>query len=279
MFACCNNFSGLALHPILISYGLERFIDSSTPQQERTIINGGEAEINPDYISWRRKDKLLLDWIISCLSESETIHSQIVGLGTSYEVWKALKGSYATQSRALIMQLKELLQCMKKGPKNYEGDKDADLQTEATVIQGTIEEAKINITIEGIIMEAKIKAINKIKGKTMRKGSKLTVKSVTKLVTVLKLAAKGIPNFQIHHVYNASALENDGDESWYPDSVKVENGTTGFDPLPVEGRSSHPTPHPSGYMACIGASRCNLCVSDRLLKIMVFADGQKAVSN
>ncbi|KAF3777453.1 reverse transcriptase-like protein [Nymphaea thermarum] len=77
------------LLPLLISYNLKGFVDGTKTCRSDTISSEGKDVLNRAYIEWLQLDQLLLGWIIFCLSEP--IHSQIVGLRSSYEVWKRLK--------------------------------------------------------------------------------------------------------------------------------------------------------------------------------------------
>ncbi|KAF3771637.1 hypothetical protein EJ110_NYTH59938 [Nymphaea thermarum] len=101
--------------PLLYTYDLLGFIDGSKPcpNQYITSSDGNSQSINLAYVTWMKQDQLLLSSIISSLSE--TVLAQVLGLKTSYEVWNALKRSYAAHSRSRIMQLKEQLQGLRKG--------------------------------------------------------------------------------------------------------------------------------------------------------------------
>ncbi|KAF3788098.1 hypothetical protein EJ110_NYTH21615 [Nymphaea thermarum] len=75
--------------------------------------DGKRTILNPAFLEWHRGDQLLLSWIISSLSE--VVHSQVVGLDSSYKVWTTIKRIYAAQSRAKVQQLKSAMQNLKKG--------------------------------------------------------------------------------------------------------------------------------------------------------------------
>uniref|UniRef100_A0A5K0V5S1 Retrotransposon Copia-like N-terminal domain-containing protein n=1 Tax=Nymphaea colorata TaxID=210225 RepID=A0A5K0V5S1_9MAGN len=94
----------------LLYYDLLGFIESSKPCPNQYITSGDEKSqsINLEYELWMKQDQLLLSCIIS--SMSKTVLAQVVELKTTYEVWIALKRSYAAHSRSRIMQLKEQLQ-------------------------------------------------------------------------------------------------------------------------------------------------------------------------
>ncbi|KAF3773341.1 hypothetical protein EJ110_NYTH55560, partial [Nymphaea thermarum] len=52
------------LRSAMYSQDLLRYVDgSSTPPPER--LNANSAEINPEYIKWKRSDQLTLSWILS----------------------------------------------------------------------------------------------------------------------------------------------------------------------------------------------------------------------
>ncbi|KAH6823664.1 hypothetical protein C2S53_004231 [Perilla frutescens var. hirtella] len=69
--------------------------------------------LNPEYILWHRQDQLLSSWLQSTLCEN--MHTFIVGLEISKEVWETLEINFASQTRAKVMQHKLQLQTLKKG--------------------------------------------------------------------------------------------------------------------------------------------------------------------
>ncbi|KAK6144515.1 hypothetical protein DH2020_021335 [Rehmannia glutinosa] len=64
------------------------------------------------YTTWMRQDQLLASWLLSSLSENILITT--VGLSSSKEIWESLETSFASQSRAKIMQFRLQLQTLKK---------------------------------------------------------------------------------------------------------------------------------------------------------------------
>uniref|UniRef100_A0A5K1BKM3 Retrotransposon gag domain-containing protein n=1 Tax=Nymphaea colorata TaxID=210225 RepID=A0A5K1BKM3_9MAGN len=91
------------------------YIDGSfkCPDEFLPSEDGKRTILNPAFLEWHRGDQLLLSWIISSLSE--VVHSQVVGLDSSYKIWTTIKRIYAAQSRAKVQQLKSVLQNLKKG--------------------------------------------------------------------------------------------------------------------------------------------------------------------
>ncbi|KAL5557280.1 hypothetical protein UlMin_039516 [Ulmus minor] len=90
--------------------GFENFIEgiSICPQKETS-----DGLVNPDFVVWRRQDRMILSWIYSSLTPG--IMAQIIGHTTSYSAWIALEKIFSSSSRARVMQLRLELQMTKKG--------------------------------------------------------------------------------------------------------------------------------------------------------------------
>lgn len=61
--------------------------------------------MNPDYLSWWKKDQLLRSWLISSLTAEA--HPYTIGLTSSLEIWETLRETFGapTQSRLLQLQI------------------------------------------------------------------------------------------------------------------------------------------------------------------------------
>ena len=69
--------------------------------------------MNPEFQTWKIKDKALLSLINSTLTPQ--VFSLMVGITTSREVWNTLEQRFTSTSRANILNLKLELQSLKKG--------------------------------------------------------------------------------------------------------------------------------------------------------------------
>ena len=69
--------------------------------------------IKPEFISWRRYDRMLLSWLYSSLTPE--IMGQIIGYQTSHEAWTSLVKIFSTSSKARAMQLRLEFQTTRKG--------------------------------------------------------------------------------------------------------------------------------------------------------------------
>jgi hypothetical protein len=102
--------------PILRGNDLQGLVDGSDycPPQ---FINSEEGNriTNPAYVTWQRKDQLLLSWIISSLTPS--IVSSMYGVNTSFQAWTTLATKFASQSKSRISHLKRQLQTLQQGSK------------------------------------------------------------------------------------------------------------------------------------------------------------------
>lgn len=102
------------IQAIVIGHDLEGFLTGEEEAPPRLITDPGSGSniANPKFLAWRRQDQLLSAWIQSSLSESAM--TLVVGLKSAKDVWKALQTSFASQSRAKIMQYRMYLQSLKK---------------------------------------------------------------------------------------------------------------------------------------------------------------------
>ena len=71
------------------------------------------GEVNSDFLTWRRFDRMILSWIFSSLTPE--IMGQIIGYQTSNTTWVALEKIFVASSKARIMQLRLAFQTTQKG--------------------------------------------------------------------------------------------------------------------------------------------------------------------
>ncbi|KAL6316706.1 hypothetical protein AAG906_019637 [Vitis piasezkii] len=93
---------------VIYANGFEDHIEGLRPCPPKTISTG---EVNPDFLVWRRYDRMILSWIYSLTPE---VMGQIVGLQTSHEAWTALQRSFYASTKARTMQLRLAFQTTKK---------------------------------------------------------------------------------------------------------------------------------------------------------------------
>ncbi|KAH9682999.1 retrovirus-related pol polyprotein from transposon RE1 [Citrus sinensis] len=95
---------------------LEKFIDESvTPPPSHTAQRVGDdlrSVENPEYITWRSQDHMLLGWLLSSMSEG--IISLVFSLETSLEVWKAIKVQFGSQSKSKLLHLRYMMNSTRK---------------------------------------------------------------------------------------------------------------------------------------------------------------------
>jgi len=100
--------------PILRGNDLQGLVDGTDLCSPQFVVNSENVQVlNPTYVTWQKKDQLLLSWIICSLSPS--IVSTMYGLKTSYEAWTTLATRYASQSKSRISHLKQQLQSLQQG--------------------------------------------------------------------------------------------------------------------------------------------------------------------
>ncbi|KAF5460707.1 hypothetical protein F2P56_020557 [Juglans regia] len=89
------------------------YLDGSlTPPSKELVAENGTTTLNPLFDIWETQDNL----IVSCLNASLTdeVIAQVALCTTSHEVWIALTSSFASQSRAQIIQVQTQLSTARK---------------------------------------------------------------------------------------------------------------------------------------------------------------------
>ncbi|KAK2640656.1 hypothetical protein Ddye_028451 [Dipteronia dyeriana] len=86
------------------------------PPPKFLLVHSGdniEQQENPEFVNWKKTDKLLMSWIFSTLTPS--VLGQVNGCKSSFEIWFKIERTYSQRSLARIMQLKQHMQSLKKG--------------------------------------------------------------------------------------------------------------------------------------------------------------------
>ena len=94
---------------IIYTNDFEDHIEGLTVCISKTTSNG---EMNPEFILWRRFDRMIFSWIYSSLTSE--IMGQIIGYQTSHEAWFALENFFLASPKARVMQLRLEFQTTKK---------------------------------------------------------------------------------------------------------------------------------------------------------------------
>lgn len=97
------------LQPLLSAYDLMSHVDGTAPSPPSLIDN----EPNPAYLSWFKKNQLVLSWIICSVTEG--LLPQIVGADSALTAWQRLAAAYTSGSKAQILNLKSQLSSLCRG--------------------------------------------------------------------------------------------------------------------------------------------------------------------
>ncbi|KAJ9692772.1 hypothetical protein PVL29_011723 [Vitis rotundifolia] len=106
---------------VVIASGFDDILDGTRPCPPHFLPDPNSTSattfkspvVNPEYITWQRQNRLVMSWIYSSLTES--MMTQIMSYNTAHEIWKSLRQSFASASRAHIMELRLHLQTIRKG--------------------------------------------------------------------------------------------------------------------------------------------------------------------
>ena len=80
---------------------------------QSTSVNSSQPASNPEYDQWVILDQFLLSWILASISEA--MYGHVVNCQTSAEVWSVLEKLFVSDSKARTLQLRFMLQSLKKG--------------------------------------------------------------------------------------------------------------------------------------------------------------------
>ncbi|GKV51885.1 hypothetical protein SLEP1_g58504 [Rubroshorea leprosula] len=93
------------------------FLNGETPMPKPCVTSADDGvtkdQPNPDFVAWKRSDRLLRGWINGTLSEE--VLGLAVGLETSAEIWNALEEAFAHSSQEQEFQLNQSMTTMRKG--------------------------------------------------------------------------------------------------------------------------------------------------------------------
>ena len=98
--------------------GLEDHLDSSKSCPDQFLQSESEnseveTQINPAFTTWKRKDQMLLSWMLSFINLE--ILSPVVNSETSLELWTNLEQQFGYETFAKKVHLKMMLNNLRKG--------------------------------------------------------------------------------------------------------------------------------------------------------------------
>ena len=107
----------MQLFPYLRSQKLMGYIDGTRERPLPTITEGeggddARSVANPVFEQWYQQDQLVLSARLSSLGD--TVLAQVVGCTSAHEVWRVIEPTFATASRAQIMQIRMQLATIQK---------------------------------------------------------------------------------------------------------------------------------------------------------------------
>ncbi|RVW59231.1 Retrovirus-related Pol polyprotein from transposon RE1 [Vitis vinifera] len=103
--------------PAARAHRLDQILIGKIPKPPRfsqsTSVNSSQPASNPEYDQWVILDQFLLSWILASISEA--MYGHVVNCQTSAEVWSVLEKLFVSNSKARTLQLRFMLQSLKKG--------------------------------------------------------------------------------------------------------------------------------------------------------------------
>nr|VVV75583.1 unnamed protein product [Nymphaea colorata] len=142
------------LESVMDSQDLLQFVDGTQVEPPKEITKDGKSEVNPDFIAWRKLDRLALSWIKATVTEA--VLGQIMRAKTAYDAWSTLEKSYGSQSPLRIMLLRKELLLIKKGSMSMQAYLDQIRflsDTLSTAGQEISDQDLVQVTLNGLSSE------------------------------------------------------------------------------------------------------------------------------
>ncbi|XP_010421721.1 PREDICTED: uncharacterized protein LOC104707139 [Camelina sativa] len=105
----------LKVHSLLDGYDLVGYVDGSVSSPAQTTVSNNAAIQNPDFLKWKRQDKLIYNGLLGTLSPS--VQPLVTTTKTAAEMWHTVANIFAKHSKGHIQQLRLQLQQFSKGDK------------------------------------------------------------------------------------------------------------------------------------------------------------------
>ncbi|XP_019096656.1 PREDICTED: uncharacterized protein LOC109130952 [Camelina sativa] len=103
----------LQVHALVDGYGLAGYLDGSGQIPSATVTTEGVVSENPDYVNWKRQDKLIYSALLGSISLA--VQPILSRTTTSCEIWSTLAGTYGKPSRGHVQQIRDQLKAWTKG--------------------------------------------------------------------------------------------------------------------------------------------------------------------
>lgn len=69
----------------IYGYGLEKhLVEDQIPPMFKTLQDEATASLNPDFVTWRRQDQLMMSWLLASMSEG--MLTRVVGCNYAFEI-------------------------------------------------------------------------------------------------------------------------------------------------------------------------------------------------
>ena len=93
------------VHVLFDGYNLAGYLDGSVLTPPPTLSNEGTSETNPEFLIWKRQDRLIYSAILGAISAS--LLPLLSTAQTAHQIWTTLSSTYAKPSRAHFKQLRQ----------------------------------------------------------------------------------------------------------------------------------------------------------------------------
>ncbi|XP_010474301.2 PREDICTED: uncharacterized protein LOC104753802 [Camelina sativa] len=125
----------LQVHALVDGYDLADYLDGSGKIPSATVTTEGVVSENPDYVNWKRQDKLIYSALLGSIS---LVVQPILSLTTtSCEIWNTIADTYGKPNRGHVQQIYDQLKAWTKGIVRLTMDHDDQIEL---ILEGLPEE-------------------------------------------------------------------------------------------------------------------------------------------
>ncbi|KAF3786626.1 hypothetical protein EJ110_NYTH25134 [Nymphaea thermarum] len=172
----------------------------------KEITKDGKSEVNPDFVAWRKLDRLVLSWIKATVTEA--VLGQIMRAKTAYDAWSTLEKSYGSQSPLRIMLLLKELLLIKKGSIQH---RRLSTKLHSMFFVGNAEAEDFFV-----VEEEEIKVVVEINFRDVEIGLSHKCNLIRPIHNTNGHSARTC--YDIPQAYSAMSLQDSLNEYWYPDT-------------------------------------------------------------
>lgn len=227
----------------LETFDLEEFVLNPSPPPETIVVPATEGTPatatapaipatpetiapNPAYIAWKKRDRFVLLWLQSTLSEKSL--ALVTRCHSSHMAWQAINRSFQAQTRASRMQLKAQIQSLSKGSMtmvDYIDRKRSIADSLAANLSPISDEDLIGYLLNGLdssyapfvtafMMKTELMSVDDLTGLLLQEEARIEQDHARQNSVQTNSVAALMVNRSSNRPYSSSNTQNSSSSSW-----------------------------------------------------------------